>query len=404
MDRIPIRKPSPTETPNGDQAVAAFRIRFVAEAQPGAKVRRLFKQPRIAVAVEETISPADLPVGKPWPDPTDQLFVVFVPKGAAKEAFPDAEAWMASPDQSEAAPPTTVERDGELVKWRPGRVLVQGSPEGREDILAALVDFAFYEGELRQLEESLEAREAQAKTDVARAYRILYRDRRHWQTFTEMIEYFSKIRLAYARLEPRLTKGSRSLRSSGRRLMSRLLARADVKDRLESLNDRLETVEGLYEGANDRVSDYRWYRNGHMLELLIVVFLVVECAIMGTELGFRYLEYRAEKLAEPDEFRATITKVANDRITFTKITRGASGKVYTEQSLPVLANAIVARGKLDRTTGEVDYEAAENLEGGLSNEAFTTIPANGLRAHIITDNTNSQIAELYILQSSKKGR
>jgi len=57
MDRIPIRKPSPTETPNGDQAVAAFRIRFVAEAQPGAKVRRLFKQPRIAVAVEETIWP-----------------------------------------------------------------------------------------------------------------------------------------------------------------------------------------------------------------------------------------------------------------------------------------------------------------------------------------------------------
>ena len=34
------------------QAVAAVRIRFVADAPPGAKVRRLFKQPRIAVAIE----------------------------------------------------------------------------------------------------------------------------------------------------------------------------------------------------------------------------------------------------------------------------------------------------------------------------------------------------------------
>jgi hypothetical protein len=73
--------------------------------------------------------------------------------------------------------------------------------------VAALTDFAFYEGELRALEVTVEAREGQAQADVAFAHRIRQRDRRHWKRFKELIEYFSQLRLTYVRLEPRLAMG-----------------------------------------------------------------------------------------------------------------------------------------------------------------------------------------------------
>jgi uncharacterized Rmd1/YagE family protein len=59
-----------------------------------------------------------------------------------------------------------------------------------------------------------------------------------------------------------------------------LKARADIEARLEALNDRLETIEDLYEGAIDRITDYRNYRKGSFLEIAIIVLLGLEVALL----------------------------------------------------------------------------------------------------------------------------
>ena len=273
---------TPTST-----AVSARRIRFLDQAPPGARVRRAFKHPRPCVAVEEVVALADLPKDHPWPEPTDQLLVLC---GAGAEAAPVGSSWLAPPDDPDAAPPVEFKWAGHTIRWRPGRAVILGRGECPDDVLAALIDFAFYEGQLRNLEQALEAGEAEAPDDVARAHRIREVDRPHWQRLGAKIEYFARLRLAYARLEPRLAKGSRTLPTSGRRVMNRLLVRADVLARLEALSDRLEACEDLYEGANDRVADYRWYRTGYLLEVGIVFFLLLEVVLMGAELYLRYIE------------------------------------------------------------------------------------------------------------------
>src|SRR5262249_3619335 len=106
------RSSSPAAPPGPNQTITARRIRFVSETAPGAKVRRAFKQPRRMFAVEEVIEPADLPTNKPWPEPTDHLLVVFVPRGAAGDWSRNAEAWMAPPaDQADAVQPVVLERE-----------------------------------------------------------------------------------------------------------------------------------------------------------------------------------------------------------------------------------------------------------------------------------------------------
>jgi len=178
---------------------------------------------------------------------------------------------------------------GDKIAWRPGRAVVHGTFKSRDAIVAALADFALYEGELRRLEHELEGPEAAAEEDVGRAHSVCYRDRAHWPRFATMIESLAKMRLQLARLEPRLLRPSRNLSQSARRIVLALRRAAHVETRLEALNGRLEACEDLYEGANDRVADFRGWFNGHVLELIIVA-LIVEATLMGMELYARMNE------------------------------------------------------------------------------------------------------------------
>src|SRR4051812_12305604 len=120
-----LTRPSPTATPRPAPTIIVTRIRFVTEVPAGAKVRRAFTQPRRVFAVEEAATPADLPAGKVWPEPTDTCVIVFVPAGALND-WASADAWLAAPDRPDAPPPVTLERGDLRVRWRPGRAVVQG--------------------------------------------------------------------------------------------------------------------------------------------------------------------------------------------------------------------------------------------------------------------------------------
>jgi hypothetical protein len=261
------------------QAIVARRIRFFPKAPPGAKVLRTFQQPRPCVAVEEAIELAELPAQSAWPEPVDQFIAVLIPREAVAEGKKFSEDWMAAPDNGEAVSTIAFAWSGQKIQWRPGQLLVQGSPEAFEGILQAVVDFAFYEGELRTFELEINRREAQAQADVRLAHRIRFSDRKHWRRIGEMIEHFYLMRLGYARLEPQLAIASRTLPSDARQVMSRLLDETEVSDRLEAASNRLEACEDIYEGANDRIAEYRWYIEGHWLEIIIIAILLAEIGL-----------------------------------------------------------------------------------------------------------------------------
>jgi hypothetical protein len=262
--------PSPSAAVSQEVLV---RIRFVDQAPPGAKVRRVFKQPRSVVAIEDPVPAASTASGS-----TEYLDVIFRATPAKEPADPGA------------SPGLALQWEGAALVWRPGRVLVQGKVDDPEPLLATLIDFAFYEGELRDLEEALQACEEGADADIERAYRIRRRDKPHWDRIAATAEYCSRTRLTYARLTPLLECGTRTLPRASRRLVAGLRRGTDIENRLETFSDRLEACEDIYEGATDRIADYRWYSSGHWLEVGILIFLLVEVAIMGAELILRIVE------------------------------------------------------------------------------------------------------------------
>jgi hypothetical protein len=294
MSSTVVQLPNAATAAAQSPAIAITRVRFLAEVAPETKVLRVFREPRPCFAVEEAAEPRDLARQQLRQEGTDQLIVVLVPGTAAAEAKKFSELMLEVADPSEASSTISIVVNGRSIQWQPGFALVQGrkvhgETNGVEGILAALTDFAFYEGELRRLERALDSRERDAQADVARAYRIRFGDRRHWLRIGETIESLARMRLTYARLESELANAPRNVAIDARPVMTRLLDEALVEARLEAASNRLEAFEDLYEGATDRIADYRWYRSGEWLEVGIIFLLLVEIVLLALEL-YRHLK------------------------------------------------------------------------------------------------------------------
>jgi hypothetical protein len=261
------------------QTITAKRVRFVAVPFPGAKVLRVYRRPAPRFAIEEEISLSELPVARVWPEPFDELTVLVVPANTPASEFD--EDWMGTPSHPDAPMTAVLACNAHRIQWRPGRAIIQGPVEGFETLLLALVDFAFYEGELRGLEKMLDDREEQAEADVGRAHRVRMRERQHWGRFSETITSFSRMRLNYARLESQVAAAMRVVPRQSRPVIARLNDEARIDDRLEAFSNRLEAFEDLYEGANDRFTEHRWYITSQWLEIGIVVILILEVVLIA---------------------------------------------------------------------------------------------------------------------------
>lgn len=185
----------------------------------------------------------------------------------------------------------TLRRKGKSVSWEPGRALVRADPATQRAWLVGLAEFHRRDAELRRLERELAPIEAGAEADVPFAYRIRGRDKAHWPRIRATLETLARLRLRFAQLEPTCYAAPRELPKGARALVEALVERTALEDRLTAFSDRLEACEDLYEGASDRISDYCWYRDGHILEIGILIFLVVEVILMLTELYLHYVEH-----------------------------------------------------------------------------------------------------------------
>ena len=154
-------------------------------------------------------------------------------------------------------------------------------PGDLEPCLAALADFAFYEGELSRLEAETAAGWAQAEADSPLMGRADRSGAARQDAVAARCAAVALWRLGAAQLEPHLVAAPGDL---GRRLREA----ADVETRLETLDGQIEVYEYIYELACQRISDYRHFHREYVVEVLIVVILAIETAMLAVE-AYDYL-------------------------------------------------------------------------------------------------------------------
>lgn len=248
------------------ESIRFVRIRYSTE-HPDGPVRRLFPGPVPVHAIETELA-------EPATD-AEGLVVALVPHSCERE-------WKSRHDAFLGGSAATVRSPKLRLHRRTGRAVLIGSPDRFADVLAALIDFEHFNAELRRLEAELDRTEAETERDLPLFFEVTSSE--HRTMFAKRMEDYSRLRLEFARLEPRWHDAAPDLSPRAKAWVEKLLEQAGTAERSEAVSDRLELREELYEGAADRAADAAGWAHGHKLEVTIILLLVVEIAFMATEL------------------------------------------------------------------------------------------------------------------------
>lgn len=264
------------------------RIRFVDNRPDHVDVVMEFTGQWPRYAISETVDFDDLPPVATGPEPTDELYLLLLLGGSATpfDLRRRVEQWMLKPAQPNARSTVELVTHGDRILWRPGRTVVIGSSERFEDLMAALVDFSFHEGALRWLENAIDADYRAAAQDIPLTHQVDEAALTRWPHVNNMTRTVTGYRMAFVPLEARLEKSSSQLTGPARVLVSELVRQTDVMDRLSLLDDKLEVLEDLYELANDRISEFSYFKREYRLEWGILFVLVAEVIVMLWEIYF----------------------------------------------------------------------------------------------------------------------
>jgi hypothetical protein len=281
------------------QSSLALRVRFLADAPPGAKILARFRDPYDRVAVAEAIPLDQLPPAAGAAEPFDELHFLFLPSGSTNTPYEEqkrGEDWMqAPPGDPFAVQPIDLTLRNDRVLWRPGRALVLGAPDRMEEILIALVHFAFYEGEMRRLEQEIREDWPLVERDLPLTHQVGAAELKRWPDANRMVRLSALWRVRLTRLDLYLSKVPANLTGNVRKVYAELLLwNAELPDRYIALDDQIEIFQDLYESANDRLSEYAYFRKEFIIEAWIVVILALELAAVVVELALAYKESAAQ--------------------------------------------------------------------------------------------------------------
>lgn len=101
---------------------------------------------------------------------------------------------------------------------------------------------------------------------------------------------------------------------------------------------------------------------------------------------------------QADEFTATLIKVADGKITFSR----GGGKKKKDTTLPAAENCQVFVAKYDKKAKTID--AGDEVAGGLKNPIFSQLDKEAVEAWIRTNKANDTIVELRLFQKAKKNK
>lgn len=277
-----------TDTPPTADAtgIRALRIRFVSHLPDGTRPMESFIHPHRCFALAEVANPSDVVGSPPGGGPLVDLSVLLLPAGSATpfEWQRRAEEWM-QPGPAPGSPPTIdLLVRSERALWRPGQAAIFGAPDRCDELLPGLVQFAFYEHELRKLEQGLDAEWDTVEADIPLTHSVGRPALERREHVDAMTRRTSVRRMQLVRLESCLEKPSPALASPARRLAGELAVQAEVLERLHWADDKLEVYEDLYELANDRLSEFTYFLREYRLEAWIIVLLLAEVVLMSVDI------------------------------------------------------------------------------------------------------------------------
>ena len=254
--------------------IVTGHIRFVDRPAATDTVVAEFNEPTMGFAVYDALGVEAL-VSAVSAEDCEGFRFALLPTGAATpyDIRKRIEDWAGVARSDEAI---VLGQLGDQVTWRRDRLMLIGDPARTREILRAVIEFAYYEGNLHRMEREVDTYLRAAENDISLTHQVTDSDLARWPRANEGVKLATLLRMHYVRLETRLERPSSNLAGPARRLVAELALQVDVADRLVAVDDRIEVLQDLYESATDRLSEYSYFRREYRLEVGIIIVLVVE--------------------------------------------------------------------------------------------------------------------------------
>jgi hypothetical protein len=148
-----------------------------------------------------------------------------------------------------------------------------------EFILQALAEFAYYEGQLRRIEDEAAAAWPEAEADTPVAHDATRVDAARRRALADRTAATFRRRIRQVRIESHLYEPAATLPPLAAELGEALREKAGIEDRLEAIDGKLEVFEYIYEMVSQRLADCTHHQQSKFVEWLIVVLLAAELLV-----------------------------------------------------------------------------------------------------------------------------
>lgn len=228
-----------------------------------------FRDPHTAFAVLQRARDSDASA--------EPAFVLGVfPSAGALESFA---AWNQRVATLDVSSSTYVKARGVELWWCPVRAVLQCDSEEAEPLRSAVLEFTFYERELRRLEGEVADGWDALLSDRRLACTVTDADLKQGQAFAERMGRALERRIRFARLQPHLLKPDTATLPGAETLGNSLREKTGMEGRAEALDAHLAVFEQIYELASPRMGESRDAHEGQRIEWIIIWLLVAEVVL-----------------------------------------------------------------------------------------------------------------------------
>ncbi len=264
---------------------AIQQIAFVAESTAGQTLVMEFPPllRRRAVLVPSDLPPQSVAAGT--------LTILTVPAQAGEatiesesELFNRLRHWVEAAAPADAPQPLVMMFQGVQLCWTPGRSAILAQSDRLEAVRKAVIEAAFYDAELSQIERTLGETWPQLEADMPLAFEFNETSMSQHQQLRQRFGQVFLLRARLTRLGPYVHSPHLHPPTLASQMGERLRDRTRMEHRYEILDEQIEVFEGVYEMCGQRTSDYKLARTGHILEWIIIVFLFIQFLLSGFEI------------------------------------------------------------------------------------------------------------------------
>ena len=255
-----------------------YRLHLAATHQPSSPINYAFTDPAPQQVYGDMQPWAVAPLVAHLSDaPFLEILVLPIALRDDRHWRDGAASWLA---QAAETPPLLARADQIQVAWCPGRVTIMSPPAQAAAALDAVVDFAYFEYQLRGLEQELAAAWPAVEMDSPLAYKISQVDASRDLVIGERMRQVLARRLRHARIEPHLSRPPVRFIPLLAELGITLREVARCEERAATADGQIEVQEYIYEMASQRLGEYRHARQSILLEAIIVGLLAAEVGLL----------------------------------------------------------------------------------------------------------------------------